>query len=149
NRLSILDLSSQSHQPMWDKERDWCMTYNGEIYNYLEIKQELLNLNYHFETQSDTEVILHAFKEWGTQALQKFNGPFAFVIFNNSTQKLWLCRDRFGVKPLYYFYDKENLLFASTPNTLAKYLNLAPNLEYVSRGLHYWVYENSDDVTPF
>lgn len=149
NRLSIVDLSSEANQPMWDNSKKYCISYNGEIYNYVELRNELEQLGCIFNTQSDTEVILNSFKQWGVAALERFNGPFAFAIFEKDTNKLWLCRDRFGVKPLYYIFKNSNLFFASTPTVLAKQLKLPPNLDYVERGIRQWVYEDDTDIAPY
>jgi asparagine synthase (glutamine-hydrolysing) len=107
-RLSIVDLSAAGHQPMC--YGDLWVTYNGEVYNYLEIRQELQALGHQFLTQSDTEVILHAYKEWGSSCLQRFNGMFAFVIYDKKQMKIFAARDRFGVKPLYFWRSPEGLL---------------------------------------
>lgn len=110
-RLSIIDLSSLGHQPMDYKE--YSIIYNGEIYNFDEIKTKLVSLGHSFITNTDTEVILHSFEEWGFECIQKFIGMFAFVIFNKTSSNITIFRDRAGVKPLYY-YRKDNLfLFAS------------------------------------
>lgn len=110
-RLSIIDTSETANQPMIYK--NLTIVFNGEIYNYQEIKKELIELNHSFKTTSDTEVILHAFNEWGEDSVTKLNGMFAFAIYNTTNQKLWLVRDRLGVKPL-YFYQKENLMMFSS-----------------------------------
>lgn len=110
-RLSILDISSDGHQPMNYKHL-W-IVYNGEVYNFKEIKEELIGLGHSFNSQSDTEVILHAFDAWGNKAVHKFIGMFAFSIFNEKENKLFIYRDRTGVKPLYYYSDKEHFMFAS------------------------------------
>ncbi len=111
-RLSILDLSPAGHQPMLE-ENDLTLTYNGEIFNYLEIKAELQQLGHVFHTATDTEVILKAWKEWGTNALHKFNGMFAFVLLDTKAQKIYAVRDRFGVKPLYYTNTSSYTAFSS------------------------------------
>lgn len=110
-RLAIIDLSEQAGQPMQYKH--FVIVFNGEIYNYLEIRSELKLLNHHFDTNSDTEVILHAYEEWGTDCLHHFNGMWAFCIYDNKKQQLFLARDRFGIKPLYYYSDNEQFIFAS------------------------------------
>ena len=110
-RLSIIDLTKGGMQPR--TRHVWSITYNGEIYNYKTIRKELLALNYTFESNSDTEVILAAFEEWGIHAVNKFNGMFAFVIYNRVLQKVWFVRDRAGVKPLYVYEKNGLLLFAS------------------------------------
>ncbi len=110
-RLSIIDLSEGGRQPL--SRTDWHIVFNGEIYNYKIIQKELLDLGHTFTTTSDTEVIIAAFEEWGVKAIDRFNGMFAFTIYNEKLQKLWLVRDRAGIKPL-YVYEKEGLLlFAS------------------------------------
>ncbi len=110
-RLSILDLSAAGQQPMlW---QDWVLVFNGEIYNFEEIRKELVPLGYQFETETDSEVLLKAFQEWGQGMVHRFRGFFAFALYNQTTQTLTLCRDRFGVKPLYWYWKDGLLLFAS------------------------------------
>lgn len=101
-RLSILDLTSAGHQPMQDPTERYWITYNGEVYNYQEIRRDLQVLGYSFRTQTDTEVILAAYAAWGTDCLSRFNGMFAFVIYDAQKRSIFAARDRFGVKPLYY-----------------------------------------------
>lgn len=110
-RLSIIDLSAGGHQPMLFKHLT--IVFNGEIYNYKEIKAELTNLNHEFNSGSDTEVILHAFDQWGMDAVNKFIGMFAFAIYNAKTNKLYCCRDRAGAKPFYYYYKNGTFMFGS------------------------------------
>jgi asparagine synthase (glutamine-hydrolysing) len=106
-RLSILDLSPKGHQPMCgDEERYW-ITFNGEIYNYIEIRDELIQLGHSFNTDTDTEVILNAYKQWGIECLHKFNGMWAFALYDRIEQSIFLSRDRFGIKPLYYWFSPE------------------------------------------
>lgn len=149
NRLSVIDLSKAANQPLWDSSQQYCIVYNGEIYNYLELRAELIVLGYQFNTVSDTEVVLNAFKQWGIDAINKFNGPFAFALFEKNNSRLWLVRDRFGVKPLYYYLKNNILYFASTSNAIATYFGLQPNLEFIARGLHYYVYEDDGDATHY
>lgn len=111
-RLSILDLSPMGHQPMIFGDR-FSITFNGEIFNYIEIREELLQLGCVFITDSDTEVILQAWAKWGLDALHKFNGMFAFAILDSQEEQLYLVRDRFGVKPLYFTETKSYVAFAS------------------------------------
>ncbi len=101
-RLSILDLTSAGHQPMKDPSGRYWISYNGEVYNYREIREELRSLGHSFHTQTDTEVILAAYAEWGTECLNRFNGMFAFVLYDSLKRMVFAARDRFGVKPLYY-----------------------------------------------
>jgi asparagine synthase (glutamine-hydrolysing) len=110
-RLSIIDLTESGKQPMqW--EHLW-ITFNGEIYNYQEIKKELIALNHPFISHSDTEVILHAFKQWGVQCVQKFIGMFAFVIYDSQANTITCVRDRTGIKPFFYYWYNDLFLFAS------------------------------------
>ena len=110
-RLAIVDLSASGHQPML-KHDNW-ITYNGEVYNYIEIREELIGLGHVFTSESDTEVILAAYKEWGIVCLHKFNGMFAFVLYDKIKHCFFVARDRFGVKPLYYYQNEYGLFFAS------------------------------------
>ncbi|MDB5101689.1 MAG: hypothetical protein JWM80_6110 [Cyanobacteria bacterium RYN_339] len=149
NRLSIIDLSDAAHQPMWDVDRRACIVFNGEIYNYRELRVELEALGHRFATQSDTEVILAAYLAWGPDAVLRFNGMFAFALWDMQAETLWLFRDRFGVKPLCYHLDADWLAFASTGGAIARVLGLAPDPAYLARGLRYWVYETDDDRTAY
>jgi asparagine synthase (glutamine-hydrolysing) len=117
-RLSILDLSPQGHQPMSTKDRRYWIIYNGEIYNFLEVKSDLTKLGYEFFSSSDTEVILNAYSAWGEKCLQRFNGMFAFAIWDNLNKVLFCARDRIGIKPFYYTIQNNCFLFASDIKTL-------------------------------
>jgi asparagine synthase (glutamine-hydrolysing) len=117
NRLSIIDLSTNANQPFYSECGNFILVYNGEIYNYPELKKELQH-KYTFTTQSDTEVLLNSFLEWGEKSLDKLKGMFSFAIWDKRKQKLFAARDRFGVKPFYYFLDTENFHFASEINTI-------------------------------
>ena len=113
-RLSILDLTSSANQPFVDKTKNYVITFNGEIYNFKEIKQILLSKGYSFKTKnSDTEVLLLSYVEWGLKCVDRFRGMFAFAIWDNIKKKVFLVRDRVGVKPLYYKFDSEKLIFSS------------------------------------
>lgn len=112
-RLSIIDLSSAGHQPMFYDDRNLVIVYNGEIYNFLEIRQELKNKGYKFRSGTDTEVILAAYQEWGSECLKKFNGMWALAIYDRRKNILFAARDRLGVKPFYYLFDKNRFVFAS------------------------------------
>ncbi|OKH13841.1 asparagine synthase (glutamine-hydrolyzing) [[Limnothrix rosea] IAM M-220] len=113
-RLSIIDLSSAAHQPMSSHDQQCWLVYNGEIYNYLELTAELIELGCHFRSHSDTEMILAAYQTWGYDCLNRFNGMFAFLLWDRSKQVLWAARDRFGIKPLYVFERSPNMIaFAS------------------------------------
>ena len=112
NRLSIIDLSERGNQPMWDAARELVIIFNGEIYNFKELRQELGG-KYLFYSESDTEVILYAYREWGVDCVKKFNGIFAFALWDTRVSDLYLVRDHSGVKPLYYFYDGTRFIFSS------------------------------------
>jgi len=117
-RLSILDLSPLGHQPMQSHcGRHW-IVYNGEIYNFREIRRELEQLRHRFQSDSDTEVILAAYTQWGLSAVSRFRGMFAFALWDGALNRLHLCRDRFGVKPLYYARSQQLLAFSSEPKAL-------------------------------
>ena len=117
NRLSSIDLSSNANQPFTSNCGNYVIVFNGEIYNYIELRNELQNKHI-FRTQSDTEVLLNAYIEWGESCLDKLNGMFSLAIWNKREQLLFAARDRFGVKPLYYYFDNSNFYFASEINTL-------------------------------
>lgn len=112
-RLSILDLSDAGHQPMSSASGDIWITYNGEIYNFNSIKRELIECGVTFKSNTDTEVIIYAYKQWGVSAFAKFEGIFAFALYDKPKNKLLLVRDSFGVKPLYYIIKDKTILFAS------------------------------------
>jgi asparagine synthase (glutamine-hydrolysing) len=110
-RLSIIDLSNAAGQPM--QFENLYIIFNGEIYNYNEIRDELIAKGHVFTTHSDTEVILHAYKEWGNKCVDQFVGMFAFVIYDKAKQQLFCVRDRAGVKPFYWYFKNGLFLFAS------------------------------------
>lgn len=112
-RLAIIDLSERGHQPMCDNERKIWITYNGEIYNFKELRNELRLKGYTFNSASDTEVVIYLYKEYGIDMLHKLRGMFSFALWDYRTSKLFLVKDRFGIKPLYYFKDSEKISFAS------------------------------------
>jgi asparagine synthase (glutamine-hydrolysing) len=111
-RLSILDLSPAGHQPLFSPDGRYCISFNGEIYNYLELRQEL-SPDYFFQSKTDTEVLLAAYIKWGEDCLSRLNGDFAFVIYDKAEHKLFGARDRFGIKPFYYYADNSHFVFAS------------------------------------
>ena len=118
-RLSIIDLTEGGSQPQTFKSLH--ITFNGEIYNYAEIKKTLEDKGHQFNSHSDTEVILHAYAEWGSKALQQFIGMFAFVIYDEAKQKLFACRDRAGVKPFFYYWKDDLFLFGSELKALMQH----------------------------
>lgn len=130
-RLAIVDLSPQGHQPMKYRDSYW-IVYNGEIYNYPELRDELEKIGYEFNSHTDTEVIVASYDAWGRECLKKFNGMWAFVIYDVNNKKIFISRDRFGIKPLYYYQDDENFIFASEIKALFKHplVMKKPNRDY-------------------
>lgn len=117
-RLALLDLSSAGHQPMTYADGRYTITYNGELYNFPELKKELLLKGFSFNSNSDTEVILASFAAWGTEAFEKFNGMFAFALWDERQSNIYLVRDSAGIKPLYYSVNNKQLAFASEVRAL-------------------------------
>lgn len=112
-RLSIIDLSGQGHQPMMDGNNEACITFNGEIYNYIEVREELESKGISFKTDSDTEVLLKAYEFWGTDCVYHLNGMWGFAIWDPKRRRIFCSRDRLGAKPFYYYKDKDNFIFSS------------------------------------
>ncbi|MFZ4590866.1 MAG: asparagine synthase (glutamine-hydrolyzing) [Ignavibacteria bacterium] len=139
-RLSILDLSESGHQPMSDDTENFWIIYNGEIYNYLELRSELQSLGYHFKSMTDTEVIIYSFIEWGSKCLEKFNGMWSFAIYDKAKRRLFCSVDRFGIKPLYYNLTQTTFAFASEIKQVINVSNLKPRVndkvlfDYLSAG---------------
>lgn len=125
-RLSILDLSSHGHQPM--KFENLEIVYNGEVYNFKEIRTELEKCDYKFESESDTEVVLKAYHKWGIKAIDKFNGMFSIAIYDFKINKLILVRDRAGIKPCYYYFKNGLFLFSSELKSFHKHLSFQKNI---------------------
>jgi asparagine synthase (glutamine-hydrolysing) len=112
-RLAIIDLSPAGHQPMLTQDGQFAIVYNGEVYNFQELRAELESLGYQFRSKTDTEVVLNAYAEWGPECVSRFNGMFAFAIWDKTRQQLFLARDRYGIKPLYYTFQENRFVFAS------------------------------------
>jgi asparagine synthase (glutamine-hydrolysing) len=130
-RLSIIDLA-KGQQPLSDNDETCWIVYNGEIFNYIELKNELLKKGHRFNTESDTEVLLHLYREYGSDCLNMLNGQFAFAIWNNLNQELFLARDRVGIRPLFYIKEKNTLLFASEMKCLFEFENIKPEFDYMA-----------------
>ena len=128
-RLSIIDLSDAGHQPMSNEDGAIWITYNGEIYNYREIANELKEKGHQFKSDTDTEVVLHLYEEEGTDAVNRLNGMFAFAIWDANINRLWVCRDRIGIKPLVYYWDGEHFTFASEIKALLTDPNISKELD--------------------
>jgi len=135
-RLSIIDLSPAGHQPMISSDHRYVLTYNGEIYNFRELRMELEAKGYWFRSKTDSEVVLYSLAEWGSDALLKFNGMFALAFWDRKEKRLLLARDRYGIKPLYYFIDGKSLIFGSEQKSILeqpsfdKKINKQALLEY-------------------
>ena len=112
-RLAIIDLTDEAKQPMTNEDGTLWLVYNGEIYNFIELREELLGKGHTFHSSGDTEVILHAYEEWGRECLARFNGMWAFALWDSRKQELFCARDRFGIKPFYYARTGDMILFAS------------------------------------
>ena len=129
-RLSIIDLSAAANQPFFDPLGKYVLIYNGELYNYQQLKKEIND--YPYQTTSDTEVIMAAFSKWGINCLEKLDGMFAFAIWDIKEEVLWLVRDRLGVKPLYYFHDSTGFAFSSEKRSLLKSGLIMPEIDHQS-----------------
>jgi asparagine synthase (glutamine-hydrolysing) len=142
-RLSILDVSYAGHQPMSDLSCNIWIAYNGEIYNFKEIRVELEKLGHQFKSQTDTEVIIYAYIEWGIDCVDKFNGMFAFSLYDNFKKKLFLARDRYGIKPLYYTItpDTHTLIFASETKSILEYKEYQNEVDKEAL-LEYFTFQN-------
>ncbi|RLJ04048.1 MAG: asparagine synthase (glutamine-hydrolyzing) [Candidatus Aenigmatarchaeota archaeon] len=120
-RLAIIDLSERGKQPMSNENDNVWITYNGEVYNFKELRDELEKKGHEFKSNTDTEVIIHAYEEFGVNCLNRFNGMFAFCIYDSNKKILFLARDRIGIKPLYYYFDGNNFIFASEIKAILQY----------------------------
>jgi len=156
-RLSIIDLSLQGKQPMSNEDGTIWITFNGEIYNYKTIKEDLLRKGHIFSSSTDTEVIIHGYEEWGIEVLYRLRGMFAFGIWDDKKKELFLVRDRLGIKPLYYYYDDDKFLFASEikaiveDETISRKINpnsLSYFLKYTYIPAPYSIWENIFKLPP-
>ncbi len=129
-RLSIIDLSSHARQPMAGPDNDLFLVFNGEIFNYLELREQLVSRGYRFRTHSDTEVILHAYREWGENCVTRFNGMWALAIWDQRRRRMFCSRDRFGIKPFYYRLDDSAFIFASEIKGILPALETPPGADY-------------------
>lgn len=140
-RLAILDLSPAGHQPMITEDRTVSITYNGEIYNFVELRAELETLGYKFHSKTDTEVVLNAFHKWGTESLNRFNGMFAYAVWDKRTQTLTLARDRYGIKPLYYYQNNDTFLFSSEIKAFLQHPEFKVELDFEA-AYEYFTFQN-------
>lgn len=132
-RLSIIDISAAGHQPMSNEDGTIWIVHNGEIYNYIELRGDLKSRGHVFRSNTDTEVVIHSYEEWGLECLNRFNGMWAFAIWDGREKKLFCSRDRFGVKPFYYYLDSERFIFASEIKALleAGFVERKPNEQII------------------
>lgn len=145
-RLSIIDLSDGGHQPMVSDDGRLVVTYNGEIYNYVELREELIGFGHKFRSDSDTEVLLKAYEHWGTDCVNRFNGMWAFAVYDKTEQRVFFSRDRFGIKPLYFVNDGQRFVFASEIKGL---LAPFPDLRVVNDAfMHYFLPSGALDDGP-
>ncbi|MBL7918672.1 MAG: asparagine synthase (glutamine-hydrolyzing) [Bacteroidia bacterium] len=144
-RLSIIDLTKAGHQPMISDDGRYTIIFNGEIYNYLELKKELEGLGIKFYTNTDTEVLLKAYIKWGEECQHKFNGMWAFVIYDKVEDSIFASRDRFGIKPFYYIHTKEFFAFASEIPALLSLIEKkpTPNFKVI---FEYLIYNRTDQT---
>jgi asparagine synthase (glutamine-hydrolysing) len=127
-RLSIIDLSPSGHQPMANENGDVIIVFNGEIYNFQKLRVELEAKGHQFHSQTDTEVIVHAYEEWGEGCVNRFNGMFAFAIWDRPRRRLFLARDRYGVKPLYWYFKNGVFLFASEIKAILEFPHVSKSV---------------------
>lgn len=140
-RLAIIDLSPLGHQPMLSRDSRFVLSYNGEVYNFNELRLELESLGHGFRSKTDTEVVLNAWRQWGENCLLKFNGMFAFAIWDNQERSLTLVRDRYGIKPLYYAEWNNALLFASEQKAILTHPYAKKDLDKEAL-LEYFTFQN-------
>ncbi|MDQ7824723.1 MAG: asparagine synthase (glutamine-hydrolyzing) [Candidatus Eremiobacteraeota bacterium] len=129
-RLSIIDLSPAAHQPMANEDATVVMVYNGEIYNYQELRTELTSRGHRFHSHTDSETVIHSYEEWGLEALKKFNGMFAFALWDKARRRIILARDRYGIKPLYYAFVKNKFVFSSEIKAILLHPEYAKDVDY-------------------
>ncbi|MDA0261601.1 MAG: asparagine synthetase B, partial [Proteobacteria bacterium] len=140
-RLAIIDLTPAAEQPMHTPDGRFTIVYNGEIYNFRELRRELERLGHTFVSRGDGEVALHAFAEWGLEALPRFNGMFAFAIWDAERRELTLARDRYGIKPLYYAQIGSSFVFGSEAKALVQHPQFRAELDIESL-LEYFTFQN-------
>lgn len=148
-RLAVIDLSPRGHQPMTNKDRSLWIVFNGELYNYKELRRELEALGFAFESNSDTEVLIHAYDAWGEACVDRFNGMFAFALWDVRRRRLWLVRDRYGIKPLYYYHDQNVFLFGSEIKAILTYLPHRPGVDLQALNSYFTFQNSPDDRTLF
>lgn len=148
-RLAIIDLSPLGSQPMQNDSGDLIITYNGELYNYMNLKVELEALGYKFHSKTDTEVILKSFEAWGSECVHKFNGMFAFAIWDRKKSAIFIARDRYGIKPLYYFFKNGKLIFASEIKALLQHPEISVKVNIKALNEYFSFQNIFSDLTLF
>lgn len=140
-RLAIIDLSPAGHQPMVTSNGSCVLTYNGEIYNFQELRIELESHGCHFRSRTDSEVLLNAYAQWGAECVNRFNGMFAFAIWDRQRQELFLARDRYGVKPLYYLFQGDTFFFSSEQKAILAHPAVTREIDLEAL-LEYFTFQN-------
>lgn len=140
-RLAIIDLSPTGHQPMITPDKNFAITYNGEVYNFQELRIELESLGCQFRSKTDTEVVLNAYAKWGHECLRRLNGMFAFAIWDRTRQELFLARDRYGTKPLYYSFGGKTFMFASEQKAILTHPDVKREVDLKAL-LEYFTFQN-------
>src|SRR5690606_23540002 len=156
-RLSIIDLSSGGAMPISNQDESLWIVFNGEVYNYIELKEDLLKKNHKFKTSTDTEVIVHLYEEYGPECVKMLNGQFAFAIWDKTKEELFLARDRVGIRPLFYTQLDGNFVFGSEIKTFLEYpgIDLKFSEKALSEYVTFWtalppntVFEDVFEVAP-
>lgn len=146
-RLAILDLSKKGHMPMFSDDKKLAIVHNGEIYNFNEIKEVLMSKGYSFKSHTDTEVILYAYKEWGSECVKRFNGMWAFAIYDIEKKRMFVSRDRFGVKPFYYYFQDGEFIFSSEIKGILEHpIKREPNDAIVYDFLYYSLSDHTEET---
>ncbi len=140
-RLAIIDLSPTGHQPMSTEDGNYIITYNGEIYNFPALRIELESLGHKFRSKTDTEVVLQAYVQWGAECLKRFNGMFAFAIWDKMCQELFIARDRYGIKPLYYTLLGPTVIFASEQKAILEHPSVQRGIDFEGL-IEYFTFQN-------
>lgn len=148
-RLSIIDLSPLGHQPMQSADGNFIITYNGEIYNFQNIRLELEAKGYKFNSRTDSEVVLKSYQEWGSKCVHKYNGMFAFAIWDKQKRILFLARDRYGIKPLYYYFKNGIFIFASEIKSIIQHPTYTTNVSIPALNEYFSFQNIFSDLTLF
>ncbi|MDP4092270.1 MAG: asparagine synthase (glutamine-hydrolyzing) [Bacillota bacterium] len=140
-RLAIIDLSPAGHQPMMTSDGRYIISYNGEVYNYMQLRLELESLGYQFHSKSDTEAVLLSYAQWGSGCLNKLNGMFAFAIWDKHNQELFIARDRYGIKPVYYTFQNNSFIFASEQKAILCHPSVKKEIDHEAL-IEYFTFQN-------